>query len=205
MPVDINEPQVQIAGFAGVTHGFERQVIRDVVAGARVARGPWAGVVQARVGVAPASQDLLASTVGEIAWQVWGAAEGPLYSLDDVFGASASAELGVPAFGARFSGGPFLSVGIDAAFVSRGVYYGSEDMVVSAGEVFPAVGARIGAGVNWSLGKNLAVRAEISDVVRSASLIEPAGGFRSDTLGEEPPNPLFVHQVALAVTIAVGR
>lgn len=204
MPVDIEEPQVQIAGFAGAAHAFDHRIVHDVVAGARVARGPWAGVVQARVGLAPAKYDPLALTVAEIAGQVW-EASGPLYSLDDVFGVSASAELGVPAFGARFSGGPFLSVGVDGALVRRASYDAREESVVAPAETLPAFGARVGVGVNGCLGKNVAVRAEIYDVVRSASIIEPPGGFRSTELGEDPPNPLFVHQVALAVTVAVGR
>jgi hypothetical protein len=107
-------------------------------------------------------------------------------------------------FGARFSGGPFVQVGIDAAIVRRVTLdVGDDGLLVDArSEDVPVVGGRLSAGASWCLSPNVGVRLQLTDVIRGGALLDvvPADGGAT-----QPDAGALLHQVVVTLTLFAGR
>lgn len=189
-------PAVQIGGYAGIAHAFGADVVDDVVMGARVGRGLFAGVAEARVSLAPEELDPLAVGIAEIfGYQQMGSS---LPSLSDRWGVALAAEVGAPTFGRRFSGGPFAQVGVDLSMVHRAWLSAvSGTTAVQSAEDLLVPGLRVAAGATWSLGTHAALRLDVGDTMRAASLLDAPSTFNATSS--------FLHQTRVTATVMVGR
>lgn len=202
MPLDpAQDPApIEIAGYVGADIGWS-PIPEHIVAGARVGRGPIAGVLEARVGTQPDELDPLPLTLAAIAdhqgWQT------NLASLQDVVGTTLCVEVGVPAFTPRFTGGPYAQAGLDLALVRKSAIRIVDDLAEPYQTADKAVfGLRLAAGANLSLGKHASVRAQITDLVRPASILIVPNVLAT---AEQPQNPpLILNEIVFSFTVTAG-
>lgn len=196
MPID-HDPAVQLAAYAGAATAGDIEPDHLAVGG-RLGRGPLAAVVEGRLALRPDQPDTMALVVADIL-----GGEGPYPSLVDTSGAAVAVELGVPVFGARFSGGPFIQAGVDVSTIRR-TRVAMEEGIASktSSELVPAVGARLAAGATWCLARNLGVRLQVTDVIRSSSLLTEA---QPESFTGPAPLPILGDVVVMFSVYAGGE
>jgi len=202
MPLDLSHPPpaLEVAGYVGAaTPGS--LIPEFVLAGGRVGRGPIAGVLELRVGTRPDTLDGIAVNIAAVS-ESMGTAN-PLASLRDVAGGTVAFEVGVPAFTPRFTGGPFAQAGLDLALVRKSEVV-DDDGIFVAGATRDTLmpGVRLAVGANLSLGKNVAVRAQLTDTVRAGSTLAVADA--ADALGDAWQAPLLHNDVVFSFTVLAG-
>lgn len=197
MPLDpAQDPApIEIAGYVGAAIGWS-PVPEHIVTGARVGRGPIAGVFEGRVALQPDALQPLPLTLAVIS-DAWGG-QSNLASLQDVVGGALVVEVGVPAFSPRFTGGPYAQAGLDLALVRKSTIALDQEFAVAGfTEDLPMFGARLAAGANFSLGKHASVRAQITDTVRPTS-------YMLVTTQPTADGPLLVNDILFTFTVLGG-